>query len=238
VDTNTIATDPLTDLAVLKIDAANLPAVPVGDSSKMRVGDFVVAIGNALGEGTRATLGIISRQNASLTVDGGEQLYGLIETDAAINPGNSGGPLVNMSGEVIGINSAKLAALGVESTGFAISTETAVPVIEQLASSGRAIHPWLGVSLVPIDQIAIQDLNLAVNTGALVAQVVNGSPADQAGLQPEDVVVGFAGKEVKSVDGLIGLIRQSRIGQKVEIVYYRGTAKNTSTTTLSERPAQ
>src|SRR3990172_1953111 len=108
VDLKTVATDPLTDLAVLKIDATNLPAAQVGDSSKMRVGDWVVAIGNALGEGTRATQGIISRQNALVEVDNTQTLYGLIETDAAINPGNSGGPLVHMSGQVIGINSAQL----------------------------------------------------------------------------------------------------------------------------------
>src|SRR3990172_2461792 len=108
VDLKTVATDRLTDLAVLKIDATNLPAAQVGDSSKMRVGDWVVAIGNALGEGTRATQGIISRQNALVEVDNTQTLYGLIETDAAINPGNSGGPLVHMSGQVIGINSAQL----------------------------------------------------------------------------------------------------------------------------------
>ena len=238
VDLKTIATDPLTDLAVLRIDASNLPAVIVGDSSKMRIGDWVVAIGNALGEGTRATQGIISRQNVSLTVDQTEILYGLIETDAAINPGNSGGPLVNMSGEVIGITSAKLAAVGIEATGFAISTETAIPVIQQLITTGRAVHPWLGVSLYPIDQLIIQDYKLAVDKGALVVDVSAGSPAGNAGLQAKDVIVGFAGKEITSVDNLIQAIRQAQVGQKVEIIYWRGTTKSTASAILVERPAQ
>ncbi len=237
VDLKTVATDPLIDLAVLKIDAKNLPAVQVGDSSKMRLGDFVVAIGNSLGEGTRATLGIISRQNASIPVDQNQTLYGLIETDAAINPGNSGGPLVNMAGQVIGINSAKLSAIGVEATGFAISTETAMPVIQQLIDTGRSVHPWLGVSLFAIDQIVIQDYNLAVDKGALVVDVSAGSPAGSAGLLAKDVIVGFAGKTVTSVDDLIQIIRQSRVGQKVEIIYWRGNAKGATSATLTERPA-
>lgn len=238
VDLKTVATDPLIDLAVLRINAKNLPAVRVGDSSKMRVGDWVVAIGNALGEGTRATQGIISRQNASVPIDQSQTLYGLIETDAAINPGNSGGPLVNMSGQVIGINSAKLSAVGVEATGFAISTEAAMPVIQQLIDTGRAVHPWLGVSLFTIDQIIIQDYNLAVDKGALIVDVSAGSPAANAGLQAKDVIVGFAGKTIASVDDLIQAIRQAQVGQKVEIVYWRGTTKSTASTTLIERPAQ
>jgi serine protease Do len=236
VDLKTVATDPLTDLAVLKIGVTNLPAVQVGDSSKMRIGDWVVAIGNALGEGTRATQGIISRQNVSLTVDQTEILYGLIETDAAINPGNSGGPLVNLSGEVIGITSAKLAAVGIEATGFAISTETAMPVIQQLINTGHAIHPWLGVSLYPIDQLIIQDYKLAVDKGSLVVEVSAGSPAGIAGLQAKDVIVSFAAKKVDTVDDLIQAIRQAQVGQKVEIIYWRGTTKSTTTATLVERP--
>lgn len=236
VDLKTVATDPLTDLAILKINATNLPTAKMGDSSKMRVGDWVVAIGNALGEGIRATQGIISRQNASLTVDSSDILYGLIETDAAINPGNSGGPLVNMAGEVIGITNAKLAAVGVEATGFAISTETAVPVIEQLIRNGRAIHPWLGVSLVPVDSVLVQQFNLAADKGAFIAEVVRSSPAGLAGLKPEDVIVGFAGKEVTNVDSLIQTIRRAQVGQKVEIVYWRGTTKSSTSATLVERP--
>ncbi|OGO19834.1 MAG: hypothetical protein A2144_10840 [Chloroflexi bacterium RBG_16_50_9] len=236
VDLKTVATDPLIDLAVLRIDAANLPAVQVGDSSKMRVGDWVVAIGNSLGEGTRATQGIISRKNASVPLDRGQTLYGLIETDAAINPGNSGGPLVNMAGQVIGITSAKLAAVGIEATGFAISTETAMPIIQQLIDTGRAVHPWLGVSLYTLDQLVIQTYNLAVDKGALIVDVTAGSPADNASLKPRDVIVGFDGKQILSLDDLTQAIRQSNVGQKVEIIYWRGETKGTTSATLTERP--
>ena len=236
VDVNTVATDPLIDLAVLRINAVNLPAVQVGDSTKMRLGDYVVAIGNSLGEGTRATLGIISRQNASVPLDQGQTLYGLIETDAAINPGNSGGPLVNMAGQVIGINSAKLAAVGVEATGFAISTETAMPIIQQLIDTGRAVHPWLGVTLYAIDQIVIQDYGLAVDKGALIVDIQSGSPADTAGLKIKDVVVSFDGKTINTVDDLIQAIRQAQVGQKVDVIYWRGKTKSTTTITLTERP--
>lgn len=236
VDLKTVATDPLTDLAVFKIDATGLPAAEVGDSAKMRIGDWVVAIGNSLGEGIRATQGIVSRKDVSLTVEQTDILYGLIETDAAINPGNSGGPLVNMAGQVIGITSAKLAAVGIEATGFAIGTETAMPIIEQLINTGKAIHPWLGVSLYPLDQVIIQTYGLAVDKGALVVEVSNKSPAGLAGLRSRDVIVGFAGKEISSVNALIQAIRQAKVGQQVEIIYWRGSTKHTTTTTLIERP--
>lgn len=131
VDPSAVASDPLNDLAVLKINAKNLPAAAVGDSTKLRVGDYVVAIGNSLGMGISAKEGIVSRLNVYLTTDG-QTLDNLVETSAAINPGNSGGPLVNMSGEVIGITSAKVASLGVEGLGYAISTNKAMPIIQGL----------------------------------------------------------------------------------------------------------
>jgi serine protease Do len=134
VDPNAVAIDPVNDLAILKIDAANLPAAKVGDSSALRVGDWLVAIGNPLGLGVSAKEGIVSRLDVSLTVEG-QTLDGLIETSAAINPGNSGGPLVNMKGEVIGITSAKIASIGVEGMGYAISINEAIPIIEELILS-------------------------------------------------------------------------------------------------------
>ncbi|MBA7677164.1 putative serine protease HtrA [subsurface metagenome] len=231
-----VGADELTDLAVLKINAENLPVVQVGDSSEMRVGDWVVAIGNALGEGTRATQGIVSRQDVSIPVDYTQMLYGLIETDAAINPGNSGGPLVNMAGEVIGITSAKLAAVEIEATGYAISTEAAMPIIQQLINTGYAIHPWLGVSLYPVDQYVVERFNLTIDRGAFVVEVVADSPAGTAGLQPDDVIVSFAGKEIDTVDDLIQAIRSAKVGQEVAITYWRGDTETTTTATLIERP--
>lgn len=135
VDPNTIVSDPVSELAIIRIDADNLPVATIGDSSELRVGDWVVAIGNPLGLGISAKEGIVSRLGVSLTVDG-QTLNDLIETSAAINPGNSGGPLVNMQGEVIGITSAKVSSVGVEGLGYAISIDEAIPIIEELLTRG------------------------------------------------------------------------------------------------------
>ena len=131
VEPKTVTIDSVNDLAVFKIDAKNLPAAKIGDSSALRVGDWLVAIGNPLGLGVSAKEGIVSRLDISLTVEG-QTLHGFIETSAAINPGNSGGPLVNMKGEVIGITSAKIASIGVEGLGYAININEAMPIIEEL----------------------------------------------------------------------------------------------------------
>ena len=135
-----VGADALTDLAVLKIKVPNLPYASLGDSSQLAVGNWVIAIGNAMGEGVSASEGIVSRLNVSVTVEG-NTLYGLIQTTAAINPGNSGGPLVNMSGEVVGITSVKMAAIRVEGMGYAISTTTVKPIIEDLIHQGYVTRP-------------------------------------------------------------------------------------------------
>ena len=231
-----VGADELTDLAVLKINAGNLSAVTVGDSSKLRVGDWIVAIGNSLGQGIRATQGIVSRQGASVLVDQSQRLYGLIETDAAINPGNSGGPLVNMTGEVIGITGVKLIDVGVEGTGYAISTEGAIPIIQQLINTGYVVHPWLGVSLYPVNQYVVERFTLAIDTGAFVVEVVATSPADKAGLQGEDVIVSFAGEEIATVDDLLETIHSAQVGQEVAIIYWRGDSETTTYATLIKRP--
>jgi serine protease Do len=236
VNTNTVATDPLTDLAVLKINAENLPAATVGNSRNLRIGDWVVAIGNSLGERISATNGIVSALGVSLQVSSDQTLYNLVQTDAAINPGNSGGPLVNMAGEVIGITSAKIAEVGVEGMGYAISTQEAAPVIEQLINNGYVVRPWLGVSFWPVDEYVIQTYNLSVDKGAFIVYVADGSPADKAGLQPIDVVAGFAGQDIDTVDDLIQAIRSAQVGQTVEIIYWRGESKNTTQATLIESP--
>ena len=236
VDTKTVATDPLTDLAMLKINAENLTAVSVGDSTKLRVGDWVIAIGNSLGEGISATSGIVSALDVSLAVDTGQTLYDLIQTDAAINPGNSGGPLVNMAGEVIGITSAKIAEVGVEGMGYAISIDTALPIIEDLVTTGYVIRPWLGVGLYTVNEGLAAFYRLAVNQGALITEISTGSPADKAGLKVNDIITGFDDKEIASVDDLIQAIRASQIGQRVEITYWRGETKYTTYATLIESP--
>ena len=236
VDQSAVFTDSLNDLAVIKINAPNLPAVTVGDSTALRVGEWVVAIGNALGQGIRATEGIISRQGVAIPVAPGQTLYDLIETTAAINPGNSGGPLVNMAGEVIGITSAKIATVGVEGMGYAISTDTAIPIIEELITSGYVTRPWLGVVLYTVDQFAIARYELAVESGVLITQVVQNSPTDIAGLKPGDVITRFAGKDIATAEDMIRAIHISEIGQKVPVTYWRGKAEYTTEITPIESP--
>jgi serine protease Do len=234
---DTVRTDSVTDLAVIKINAPNLPALKPGDSSKLRVGEWVVAIGNSLGQGISATKGIVSALGVSVAADQGETLYDLIQTDAAINPGNSGGPLVNMAGEVVGINSIKVAQVGVEGMGYAISSQTAIPIINELVTNGYVTRPWLGVSsLYTVDQTAIRQLRLGVDKGVLLRQIYPGGPADKAGLVRYDVITLFNGKEITSVDDLMKEVRNTKIGQSVQVTYWRGNAKNTATLVLGKTP--
>jgi serine protease Do len=235
-DTNAVFTDPLNDLAIIKLDAHNLPALKIGNSSAMRIGDWVIAIGNALGQGIRATEGIISQKGVSLQVDLDQTLYNLIETSAAINPGNSGGPLVNLSGEVVGITSAKIASVGVESMGYAISIDTAIPIIQELVNKGYVTRPWLGVRLYTVDQLAISQLNLSVDKGAVIVQVVDNGPIDDAGLKEGDVIVGLDGQDVNNIEDFNTILHASTIGQPLEITYWRGDTKYTDTVIPEESP--
>ncbi len=237
-DVDSIATDALNDLAIIKIDARNLPALSIGSTSGMRVGDWVIAIGNALGQGIRATEGIISRKDVSLQVDLGQTLYDLIETSAAINPGNSGGPLVNLTGEVIGITSAKVAQVGVEGMGYAISIDTAAPIIQELVNKGYVTRPWLGVGLYTVDQMAIQQLKLTIDHGVLLVEIVDGSPADQAGLKKWDVITSIDGQEVTTVEELTKILHAAEIGQPLDIEYWRGDKEYATQVTPIESPRQ
>lgn len=234
---DTVRTDSVTDLAVIKINAPNLPALKPGDSSKLRVGEWVVAMGNSLGQGISATKGIVSALGVSVAADQGETLYDLIQTDAAINPGNSGGPLVNMAGEVVGINSIKVAQVGVEGMGYAISSQTAIPIINELVTNGYVTRPWIGVSSIyTVDQTAIRQLQLGVDKGVLLRQIYPGGPADKAGLARYDVITQFNGKEIISVDDLMKEVRNTRIGQSVQVTYWRGTVKKTTSLVLEKTP--
>jgi serine protease Do len=231
-----VRADSVSDLAVIKIDAPNLKAAEVGDSTKLRVGDWVPAIGNSLGQGISATKGIVSALGVSISVGSGESLYNLIQTDAAINPGNSGGPLVNLLGEIVGITSIKVAQLGVEGMGYAISTEEAQPIITDLVKVGYTVRPWIGISLYTVDQIVVLRYNLAVSQGALVTQVISGSPADKAGIHAGDVVTAVNGKDIASIDDFNNIIHGYQIGQQVSLTYYRGNAENTVSVTLAASP--
>ena len=232
---NIVGTDSLSDLAVIRIDAADLPYAYWGDSSSLSLGEWVLAIGNALGEGIIATQGTVSRLNVSVNVEG-NTLYGLIQTTAAINPGNSGGPLVNMSGEVIGITSVKIVASEVEGMGFAISSDEATPIILDLIRHGRVTYPWLGVGLYTVNPSLAAALNLSVDRGALIVTVVADSPADTAGLREDDIIIRFGGQEISNVADLVRAIRTSEIGEEVEIVFVRGEDTKTTSARLVERP--
>ncbi len=236
VDINVVATDYLADLAVLKIEAENLTPITVGDSDKLKVGDWVVAIGNALGRGLSATTGIVSRKGVEIMVGAGQTMDKLIQTDAAINPGNSGGPLVNMAGEVIGINTIKIAEVTVEGVGLAISSNKAMPIIQQLISNGYVVRPYLGVGAQTVNPTLVFWNDLAVEEGAFISNVGAGSPADKAGIRAEDVIIEFGGKVITNVNELIQAIHSAQVGQEVEIVFWREDVEHTVKAILSESP--
>ena len=220
-----VGVDALTDLAVLKIEAPELSHAMLGDSSRLSVGDWTVAIGNALGEGISATQGIISRLNVSLAIKG-NTLSDLIQTTAAINPGNSGGPLLNMAGDIVGITSIKLASIDVESVGYAISINSAEPVITSLIQQGYVIRPWLGVALYTVDSYVAAQYDLAVDEGVLIGEVIANSPADIAGLKEGDVIIDFDDNKIKNSDDLFQAIKGCDIGQRVKIVFVRNEEIN------------
>lgn len=231
-----VGTDTLTDLAVLKVEATDLPYAHIGDPGRLAVGDWVVAIGNALGEGISATEGIVSRLGVSITVRG-NTLRDLIQTTAAVNPGNSGGPLVDMRGEVIGINSVKVAEVGVEGMSYAIGVNSAEPVIEDLIHQGYVTRPWLGVSLYTVDRVVAMMNDLSVDQGALVVEVARGSPAARAGLKKGDVIVEFEGIKVANLDDVLQSILDAEIGQQVQIGFVRGEERRSTTAQLEESPS-
>ena len=231
-----VGTDPLSDLAVIKVDDTDLPYAAWGDSGLSSVGEWVLAIGNALGEGITATEGIISRLNVSVNADG-NILYGLIQTTAAINPGNSGGPLVNLAGKVIGITSVKIVASAVEGIGYAISSDEAKPIIEDLIRHGHVTYPWLGVSASSVTPLLAASENLTVDRGAIIVEIVASGPAEAAGLRAGDIITRFKDKEIMDLADLVQAIRDGQVGEEVEIVFVRDGDTKTTSATLAERPS-
>ena len=228
--------DPLTDLAIVKVDMQNLPAASIGDSSTLRVGDWLVALGNPLGQGIRASEGIVSGLKITLSMNDQESLYDLIGTSAAINPGNSGGPLLNMKGQVIGITSAKIAEVGVEGLGYAISINTAMPILQELINKGYVTRPFLGVELYTVTDYVAYYNNLGVNHGAVVTYVQPGSPAAKAGLKKLDVITQYQGQDIPDAPTLLNALRNSKIGDSVTLTYMRGKATLNTTATLITSP--
>ena len=237
-DATLIGTDPLTDLAVIQIEGDNLPVAEFGKSSELEVGAWVVAIGNALAlkGGPTVTVGVISALGRTIEESGGVSLYDIIQTDAAINPGNSGGPLINLQGEIIGINTAKVSSVDVSGVGFAVSSDTARRIVEDLIEKGYVLRPYLGISLVSVTPVIAGSYDLATVEGAMVYQVVTGTPADKAGLRINDVITGVDGEKITSADDVILAIRGHEIGDRIEITYLRGTREISTSATLVERP--
>jgi len=232
-----IGADPKTDLAVIKIDAVNLPIVKLGDSDKLRVGDRVIAIGNPFGLNQTVTTGIISAKGRA---DVGIADYeDFIQTDAAINPGNSGGALVNVKGELIGINTAILSSSGGnQGVGFAIPSNMVKTVMASLIKSGKVVRGWLGVSIQSITPDLAKQLGLKQEKGALIADVMEGSPAEKAGLQRGDVVTEFDGKAIGDDKALKNMVAATPPGKDATVKYIRDGAVRTAKASIQELPVQ
>ncbi|HCS13193.1 MAG: trypsin [Zetaproteobacteria bacterium CG06_land_8_20_14_3_00_59_53] len=229
-----IGTDEKLDVGLLKIDAKNLHTVKLGDSDKLRVGDWVVAIGNPFGLEQTVTAGIVSAKGR---VIGAGPYDSFIQTDAAINPGNSGGPLFNVNGEVVGINTAIYSRSGGNNgIGFAIPIAMAQSVIQELRDTGHVTRARLGVFIAEVDKETMQALGLKDNRGALVRQVENGSAADKAGIKPGDVIVTVDGKPIEHVHELPMKIASHRPGDKVEVGLIRDGKAMTRTVEVEKMP--
>ena len=234
-DAKVIGTDKETDLAVIKIDAKKqLPAAKLGNSEGMQVGDWVLAIGSPFGLEETVTAGIVSAKGRNIVPT--RQFQSFIQTDAAINPGNSGGPLVNMNGEVIGINTAIFTqSMGYQGVGFALPSNTVVSVYNQLISpEHRVTRGSIGVLFNAQPNPALQRV-YGVKNGVIIAEVTPGSPADQAGLKVGDAITAVDGKEIKSGDELVSDIASRKPGSKAKITYMRNGKEGATTVTIADR---
>ncbi|CAK1240207.1 MULTISPECIES: S1C family serine protease [Fructobacillus] len=246
-----VGKDSLTDLAVLKItDSSMISTASFGDSAKISVGQQVLAIGSPLGSqyASSVTEGIISATKRLVQADDDTgQNYGgstVIQTDAAINPGNSGGPLINLAGQVVGINSMKLSSssngTAVEGIGFAIPSDQVVDVVNKLVKDGKVTRPALGIQMINLSQVPVNEqqstlkIPNTVNGGVVLYKVNSGSPADKAGLKKYDVIVGIDGKTVANQADLREQLYTHKVGDKTTLTYYRGTEKKTVTLKLNQ----
>jgi serine protease Do len=227
-----LGTDSDTDIALIKIDSPKpLPAAAVGDSSRLRMGEWVCAIGNPLGYEHTVTVGVVSYLGRKLF---DASLDNYIQTDAAITFGNSGGPLINARGEVIGINTA--ISSRANNIGFAVPMNSAIAILPQLREHGRVTRGYIGVSLRDVDADLQRSLNLPVASGALVQDIRDGSPADRAGLRPYDVILSFNDKNVRNDDELIREISSRTPGTPAHVRFLRDGREQTLTVKLAERP--
>ena len=229
-----VGTDPTSDLAVLKIRGNNLPFVRFGNSEAVRVGDWVVAIGNPFGLGGTVTAGIVSALHRNI---GAGTYDRYIQSDASINMGNSGGPMFDLQGNVIGINTALISPTGGNvGIGFAIPAEQAQPVIDALRRGERPQRGYIGVSLQPIDDAIAESLGVPKNRGELIRGVTPGGPAARAGIEQGDVVISVAGKPVNPDQSLAYLVSRERVGSRIPIELIRNGQRRTVTVELTQRP--
>ncbi|WP_124728566.1 S1C family serine protease [Staphylospora marina] len=242
VDARVLGSDPITDLAVLEIDGRHVTSVAeFGDSDTLQAGEPAIAIGNPLGLGQSVSVGVISSPRR--TIDVNENMStDVIQTDAAINPGNSGGALLNIAGQVVGINTLKIAERGVEGLGFAIPSNDARPIIENLIRHGEVPRPYMGVGLVDLQRLspsvwAALDLPDTVTGGVVVRNVDAGYPADLAGLRTRDVIVALDNQPVNNGSELRRyLYKNKKIGDTLNVTFYRDGQKRSTTMKLVRAP--
>ena len=230
-----VGRDPTFDLAVVKIQADKLPALPLGDSERVEVGEWVVAIGNPFGLENTVTVGVLSAKNRTIQAQN-LNFQGFLQTDAAINPGNSGGPLLNLRGEVVGINTAIVPyAQGI---GFAVPVNMAKQVMDDLIRHGEVKRGWMGVSVQSLTPAFAEAYGIPTAEGAVVGDVVPGSPADRAGLARGDVIVSLGGKAVKNSQDVVFAVRNFLAGDKVKLEFYRQKTKRSVEVVLGDLPGK
>ncbi|MEW5783590.1 MAG: trypsin-like peptidase domain-containing protein [Bacillota bacterium] len=226
-----VGEDVLTDLALLKIAKDNLTAVPLGDSTAARVGEKVLAVGNPLGFFQQTvTAGIISAVGRQVRIPDSQYAYTFLQTDAVINPGNSGGPLVNLRGEVIGINSAKVTQLGVEGIGLSIPSRTVQRVVRDLQEYGRVLRPQLGVLVEDLSQKTGEH----TDQGVYIREIITGSPAAESGLQAGDVIIAVGDSEVRYLAQLFDALLSYYPGNEITVVFIRDDLTQSVRVTLGE----
>ncbi|NPV90802.1 MAG: PDZ domain-containing protein [Firmicutes bacterium] len=228
-----VGSDHELDLAVLKIDSSDsLPYLQFGNSESTRVGEWVIAIGNPGGLDHTVTVGVISAKGRPITIED-RNYRNLLQTDASINPGNSGGPLLNLQGQVVGVNTA--VSVNAQGIGFAIPSSTVQGVIDQLISSGRVSHPFMGVSVSSVDSEMAQRLGMSGTGGAIVQQVVAGSPAQKAGITQGDVILAINGNPVKTPDDVVEQIAGYSVGEQVTVKLLRDGGEMEIKVTLAQK---
>lgn len=221
------------DLAVLKIDGQGYPTIPMGDSDKMRVGDWVVAIGQPYGLDHTVTTGVVSAKGRPITIED-RNYKNLIQTDAAINPGNSGGPLLNMRGQVIAINTAVNAQA--QGIGFAIPINTAKGVLQELMNGQKVVRPYMGIRMVDLDEEVCSELGLPADTQGVVIEVISGSPAAKGGLKSMDVIQKLDGKAITSGTEVQSVVESKKVGEKLSVGLLRQGRILTLELTLAAKP--